>query len=59
MKNQDSKWLHGLLFLFFSLTLSGCDLIGDVFEFGFWTAAIVVAILALIVYFTARMFRGK
>lgn len=57
MKNQYLKWLYSLLFLFFSLTLSGCDLIGDVLEFGFWTAIIIIGILVLIVYFVARMFR--
>jgi hypothetical protein len=57
MKNLSLKWLYSLLFLFFSLTLGGCDLIGDVFEFGMWTALIVIGVIVLIVYFILRMFR--
>lgn len=59
MKNITLQRLYSLLFLFFSLTLSGCDLVGDVLEFGFWTAAIVIGILVLIIYFIAKLFRGR
>ncbi|WP_276496205.1 hypothetical protein [Pontibacter litorisediminis] len=59
MKNIPIQWLYGLLFLLLSLTLSGCDLVGDVLEFGFWTAAIIIGILVLIIYFIVKLFRGR
>lgn len=59
MKNLNLKWLYSLIFLLLSFALSGCDLIGDVLEFGFWTALIIIGILVLIVYFIAKMFRGR
>ncbi len=39
-----------LLFIFLALTMSGCDLVGDVLEFGFWTGIIVFVIIGLIIY---------
>ena len=42
----------------FALTfLSGCDLAGDVLEFGFWTGVIVVAIIVAVIWFAVRAFR--
>lgn len=58
MKDLSLKWLYSLLLLFFSLTLSGCDFVGDVLEFGFWTILIIIAVIVLIIYFIAKMFRG-
>ena len=37
--------------------LSGCDLVGDVLEFGFWTGVVVVAVLVAVVWFALRAFR--
>lgn len=59
MKNLHLKWLYSLVFLFFSLTLSGCDLVGDVLEFGMWTALILIGVIVLIIYFIARLFRRR
>lgn len=59
MRNLHRKWLYSLVFLLLTFTMSGCDLIGDVLEFGFWTAIIIIVILVLIVYFILRMFRGR
>lgn len=59
MENLNRKWLYSLIFLLFTLTLSSCDLVGDVLEFGFWTALIIIGILILIVYFILRMFRRR
>jgi len=59
MENLNRKWLHSLLFLLLTLTLSSCDLVGDVLEFGFWTALIIIGVLILIVYFILRMFRRR
>ncbi|WP_299702553.1 hypothetical protein [uncultured Pontibacter sp.] len=57
MKSVSLKWLYSLVFLFFSLTLTGCDLVGDILEFGMWTALIIIAVIVLIIYFIAKMFR--
>lgn len=46
-----------VLFLSLIVTLSGCDFIGDVFEFGFWTAVILIIIIVLIIIGIVRMFR--
>jgi hypothetical protein len=59
MKIFTAKWFVSILFLAFSLTLTGCDLVGDVLEFGFWLALIIIAIVGGIIYFIARLFRGK
>ncbi|WP_162055664.1 hypothetical protein [Pontibacter pamirensis] len=59
MKNFSLRWLYSLVFLLFSLTLGGCDFVGDVFEFGMWTALIIIVIIVLIVYFIAKKFRGR
>lgn len=42
----------------FALTLlSGCDLVGDILEFGFWAGAIIVLVVVALVWFAARAFR--
>lgn len=48
-----------LLFLLtlMTVTLSGCDLVGDVLEFGFWTLLIlVVLVIALTAWIFKRLF---
>lgn len=46
-----------LLILLGVFGLSGCDLIGDIFEAGFWVAIILVVIVVLIVGWVIRKFR--
>lgn len=58
MKKLHLKWLYSLVFLFFSLTLSGCDFVGDVLEFGLWTILIILVILILIIYFIFKLLGG-
>lgn len=43
--------------LLLALLLSGCDLVGDVLEFGFWTGVVVLALVVLVVWLVARAFR--
>ena len=38
-----------------SLSASGCELVGDVLEFGFWTIIVLVLILAAVVWGGLRM----
>jgi len=40
--------------------LTGCEVIGSIFKAGIWTGIIgVVLILALVIYFVAKIFSGK
>ncbi|GHA61761.1 hypothetical protein [Pontibacter akesuensis] len=59
MKKLSLNGLYSLLFLLFTLTLGGCDFVGDVFELGMWTALVIIVILVLLVYFVAKKFRGR
>lgn len=43
--------------LLLALLVSGCDLVGDVLEFGFWTGVVVLALVVLVVWLVARAFR--
>lgn len=57
MQRQPGYLFATLLFL--TLTLSGCELIGDIFEAGAWTGIIgVVLVLALIIWLVGRLFGG-
>lgn len=48
--------LLGLLLLV-TVTLSGCDLVGDVLEFGFWVMLIVIVlVVALVVWLIKKVF---
>lgn len=38
------------------LFLAGCDLVGDIFEFGFWTAVVLIVIVGLIIWAITRLF---
>ena len=39
------------------VTLSSCELIGDIFEFGFWVAIIVVVIVIALIVWIINRFR--
>lgn len=50
-----SPWM--VLLLLTTLGLSGCDLVGDVLEFGFWTILIfVVLVVALVAWVVRKLF---
>lgn len=38
--------------------LAGCDLVGDVLEFGFWVAVILIAVVVALVFWIVRKMRG-
>jgi predicted lipid-binding transport protein (Tim44 family) len=44
--------------LFMIVGLSGCELVGDIFEAGMWTMLIILAIVALLVFWLIRKFTG-
>ena len=48
--------LWGLLLLL-SVTLGGCDLVGDVLEFGLWAMLIIIVlVVALLVWLFKKVF---
>lgn len=57
MNNYTRKGFFSQLFIFLTLTLTGCDFVGDVLEFGFWVAIIIIAIIVGIIYFIFRLFK--
>lgn len=53
-----NRYLTTFLILLLTLPMAGCDLIGDILEFGFWLMVIVIGIIVLLVWWVARKFRG-
>ena len=52
------KYLSTLSIALMLFTLTGCELIGDIFSAGFYTALILVGIvIAIIVYIVAKIKR--
>ncbi len=47
------------LLILLTFTLSSCDVIGDIFEAGMWTALIIIIIIVLIVVWIFRKFTGR
>ena len=46
-----------LVVLALTVALAGCDLVGDVLEFGFWVIVIIVAVIVALILWAARKFR--
>ena len=45
------------LLLLLTIALGGCDLVGDVLEFGFWTMLIIIVlVVALVVWLFKKVF---
>jgi hypothetical protein len=56
MKNM--KLYLSLVFVLLTFTMSSCDVIGDIFKAGMWTAIIIIVIIILLVMWIIRKFRG-
>lgn len=52
-----TRWIFLLPLLVAMPFVSGCDFVGDVIEFGFWTGVVFVAVVLLVVWFVVRAFR--
>lgn len=52
------RLLTTFLLLLLTLPTAGCDLIGDILQFGFWVLVILIGIIVLLVWVIARMLRG-
>ena len=48
-----------LLLILAASVLSGCELIGDILAFGFWTGVIVVVIVVAIIWAIVRRIGGR
>jgi len=55
MKNIRTYYL--LFFILLTFTLSSCELIGDIFEAGMWTALIIIVLIVLLVTWLFRKIR--
>lgn len=53
-----NRFLTTFLILLLTLPTAGCDLVGDILEFGFWLIVILIGIIVLLVWWIVRKFRG-
>ena len=42
-----------------TLMMAGCELVGDVLEFGFWAILIIIGLVVLVVWLIARSLGGR
>jgi predicted lysophospholipase L1 biosynthesis ABC-type transport system permease subunit len=56
MKNIKVYLSMVLVLLMF--TMSSCEVIGDIFQAGMWTAVIIIAIVILLIMWLIRKLRG-
>ena len=57
MKNLRAYFAALLILLTF--TLSSCDVIGDIFKAGMWTAVIGIVLIVLVIMWLLRKIRGR
>ncbi|WP_207434131.1 hypothetical protein [Sabulibacter ruber] len=55
MKNLQAYFYSLLLLL--TLSLSSCELVGDIFEAGMWTAVIIIVIIVLLILWLLKKIR--
>ncbi len=53
------RYLGMLLVLLLTLPVGGCDLVGDLLEFGFWMIIILVLMVAFLIWGLMRALRGN
>ena len=47
-----------ILFVMISAFLTGCELIGDIFEAGVWLGVIIVVAVIILIFWLIRKFMG-
>ena len=52
------QWLFVVLLILSTLTLSGCEAIGDIFKAGVWVGALAVILIVAGIGFLAAKMRG-
>lgn len=45
-----------LVFMLLATTLTGCELVGDIFEFGIWIGVIGVVLVIVLIFWIIRKF---
>lgn len=53
------RYLGMLLVLLLTLPVGGCDLVGDILEFGFWMIIILILVVVLLIWGLMRALRGN
>jgi heme/copper-type cytochrome/quinol oxidase subunit 4 len=56
MKNIQA--FFSLVCILLLMTMSSCEVIGDIFQAGMWTAVIIIVIVILLVLWIIRKLRG-
>lgn len=59
MKRSFPPVRHLLGLLALTLVLPGCELVGDILEFGFWVGAIVVVAIVALIWWIAQRLGGR
>lgn len=52
-----NRFLTTFLVLLLTVPTAGCDLVGDILEFGFWVILILIVLVGLLVWALIRMLR--
>ena len=52
------QWLFVVLLILSTLTLSGCEVVGDIFKAGVWVGALAVILIVAGIGFLAAKMRG-
>ncbi len=47
-----------ICFILLTLTLSSCEVIGDIFKAGMWTAVVLIAVVVFFIMWLLRKIRG-
>lgn len=56
MKNLQLSQL--LIFVLFATILTGCELVGDIFEAGVWVGVVVVVLVIVFIFWIFRKLMG-
>ena len=56
MKNI--RAILSLVFILIAFSISGCELVGDIMEFTFWSTLIIVVLVILLIMWIIRKLRG-
>ncbi|PSR56194.1 hypothetical protein AHMF7605_23155 [Adhaeribacter arboris] len=56
MKNF--RYFFPIFLMFLALTVTSCEVIGDIFKAGMWTAVIGIVVVVLFVLWLLRKIRG-
>lgn len=56
---KDLKLYFSALMVILLFTLSSCEVIGDIFKAGMWTAVIGIVLIVLLIMWLLRVIRGR